>query len=109
MVTTYALHGKQAIIRINSIDWSQKDKLIESKFFKVMIEKYLKSLRAHESEFLNIFPKLNENEQNLLVLKLLKELSKKEKQEVIESNPELKVFFEDIYSLDKFVEELYNY
>jgi len=109
MDTTFALHGKQAIIRTNNIDWIQKDKLIESKFFKVMIEKYLKSLRAHESEFLNIFPKTNETEQNLLVLKLIKELSKKEKQEVIESNPELKVFFEDIYSLDQFVEELYNY
>ena len=109
MNTTFALHGKQAIIRTNSINWSQKDKLIESKFFKVMIEKYLKSLRANESELLNIFPKINENEQNHLVLKLIKALSKNEKNKVIESNPELKVFFEDIYSLDQFVEELYNY
>ncbi|MCR4335823.1 MAG: phosphoenolpyruvate carboxykinase [archaeon] len=109
MVSTFSFYGKQAIIRTSRLDWNEKDTILESELFKNVLTKYMKHLQKHNSELIAIFPEADSEKQIEVALELLKKLAKEKKQKIIESNPELKKYFSDIYTLDQFVEQLYNY
>lgn len=109
MATKVAFHGKQVIISTSSFDWGSVDKIIESELFSTMLHNYIVHLRGHDSDLLKVLPKKSEKEQEQLSLALLKALAKKPGPEVMKSNPEFKEFFRDLFMLDQFVEEFYNY
>ena len=109
MSSKVSFHGKQVIIRTNSLEWDDHDKILESVLFKEMLRKYIKKLREQKSDFLTIFPKESEEKQERMALLLLKKLDKNPREKVLKENPEFKSFFSDIYLIDQFVEEFYNY
>src|SRR3989344_5505545 len=109
ITTNVSIYGKQLVIRTTSLDWGSVDKIMESELFGAMLSNYLKKLRENNSELLHILPKKSEQEQHTLVLDLFKKLAKEEKHKVLESTPELEGFFTDIYLLERFIEEFYNY
>lgn len=109
MATKFSFHGKQVIIRSERLNWEEPDKFLNSALFSEVLRRYLEKLRSHNSDLLRVFPKKSEKEQQELVLLLLKELSKKKKEQATRDHPELSEFFSDIYTIDQFVEELYNF
>ena len=74
-----------------------------------MLSNLLKKLRTNGSELLKVLPGNDEKKQEQMLLAALKLLAKVHKAEVIKQRPELAPLFSDIYTLDRLVEEFYNY
>ena len=83
--------------------------MLESELFRIMTSSFLKKLREHNSEFIKILPEKSEGEQDDLTLLLFKNIAGEPKSAVASQNPNLESFFKDTYTLDRFVEEFYNY
>jgi hypothetical protein len=109
MVSTFSFYGKQVVIRTSRLDWSDPDIILNSKLFETVLNKYLEKLRGVDSDYLKLFPKPGRQEQEMLALRLIKVLSKMPREEAAKKHPDLKTFFSDIYEVDQFVENFYNY
>src|SRR3989338_2798120 len=100
MATKVSFHGKQVIIRTNSLDWDGTDKLVESSLFSQMLSNFLKKERANDSELLKILPVKDPKEQEKLLLSAMIHLAKAHKDDAQKAAPELKDLFSDAYTLN---------
>ena len=109
MASSFSFYGKQVVIRTNRLDWGMSENITNSELFSTMLKKYMEKLRNLDSDYLKLFPKAGKEEQEKLALQLLKALSKMPREEVAKKHPEFETFFSDIYELDQFVENFYNF
>jgi len=107
----FSHYKNQIIVSSNGKLCETNEELLQTQMFKDTLKLYLEELRKRDSPLLSIFPaQLKEKEkQNKQILGLLQALVSKEKKYVILDHPEYKDFFKDTYTLNQFVEELYNY
>jgi hypothetical protein len=110
MAKGFSFYGRQAVL--NTSNWTSKSllEITKAELFRTVTLKFLDHLRERKSAFLDIFPDgMGKKEQGRSILKLLDKLSVKTREEIISESPEFRGFFRDIYMMDQFVENLYNY
>src|SRR3989344_3547784 len=109
MKSSFSFYGKQVVIRTSRLDWSDPEKIIGSGLFRAVLKKYMDKLRGLDSDYLQLFPRGSHEEQEGLAMQLLHELYKAPVEEVVKKHPKLKQFASNIYELDQFVENFYNF
>ena len=110
MKDNFSFHGKQAIIVSDGSLSSEGSGITGTGMFRKAVSMFIENLEKKKSHLLSVFPEGAESRsRQRLALKLLGELSEKPADRIMNDNPELKPFFRDIYTLDQFVENLYNY
>jgi hypothetical protein len=110
MEKSFAFLGKQVIIYADGPIRIESDWLLASDEFRDMLSMFVEHLRKKNSPLLSVFPPgLSKPVQEGLMIRLLQQLVKSPKKDVIEKNRELRPFFRDIYTLSQFVEHFYNH
>jgi hypothetical protein len=109
-MTNFAFYNKQVILRNYGEIVSSSEEILDSSLFKEVIKKYLEFLNKKESPLLDIFPENGDNSKyEEKTIYLLQKLAKYPCDKIIESDPEIKGFFDNRYLMLQFVENLYNF
>ena len=101
----FSFYGNQAIVSHEGKVITTSKELVESHIFKKIVEKYLEHLREKDGPRLAIFEGASDDD----ILEVLQLLAEYDRDEIIKKKPEFKRFFDDLYNIDQFVEELYNF
>ncbi len=106
MEKNYSFFGKQVLIYNDGKIPAYSDDLAHSELFKEMLTSYIADLKLKKSSLLEIFNGEIDNEQ---IIFLLQQLGRYNKDSIIKKYPELEIYFKNLYKLNQFVENFYNY
>ncbi len=106
----FAFYGKQAVIYSNGVIPQTPVELLDSGLFTELFKRYMDRLRKKDSVLLSVFPKkMGKSEQNEVMYDLLHKLAIWQKDYITDKYPETAPMFKDVYLLNEFMENLYNY
>jgi hypothetical protein len=106
MEKNYSFFGKQVIVYNDGKIPAYSDDLAESDLFKEVLNLYISELKSRKSSLLEVFSEKVDVDEMFF---LLQQLSKYNKEYVIKNNSKLTSYFNDLYQLNQFVENFYNY
>ncbi|PIN74070.1 phosphoenolpyruvate carboxykinase [Candidatus Woesearchaeota archaeon CG08_land_8_20_14_0_20_47_9] len=106
----FYFHEKQVIVKSRGRICQNPEELTQTEIFRTVVARYLEFLKGKDSYLLGVFPPdMTEDGREGAIIRLLSLLTRYTKDTIIRNHPELKGFFADTYTLNQFVENLYNY
>jgi hypothetical protein len=101
----FSFYGKQAIIFSDGNIPTSAHEIAETDLFKYIVIEFVRDLIKKESPLIEIMP----DKDPTKIIFLLQKLSHHKKEYITQNFPGLADFFKDPYTLNQFVESLYNY